>query len=149
MKPATADELTPLVGQIAQIIEQARGHVRQSVNSAMVASYWEIGRLIVEHEQQGQARAAYGQRQLTELSARLAALFGKGFDATNLRNMRRFHLLFPIRDAVRLELGWTHYRALLRVENPAAREWYMQEAITQSWSARALERMAQQQELGE
>ncbi|MFO1217641.1 MAG: PDDEXK nuclease domain-containing protein [Burkholderiaceae bacterium] len=140
MNTKNADDLTRLVAQIARVVEQARGHVRQSVNSAMVASYWEIGRLIVEHEQQGKARAAYGQRQLAELSVRLTALFGKGFDASNLRNMRRFHLAFPIRDAVRLELGWTHYRALLRVKNPAAREWYLREAIDQSWSSRALER---------
>jgi predicted nuclease of restriction endonuclease-like (RecB) superfamily len=106
----------------------------------MVASYWEIGRLIVEHEQQGQARAAYGQRQLAELSTRLTELFGKGFDVSNLRNMRRFYQAFPIRDAVRLELGWTHYRTLLRVENPAAREWYLREAISQNRSSRALER---------
>ena len=71
--------LTTLIGQIAEVVQRARGHVRQSVNQAMVASYWEIGRLIVEHEQQGQARAAYGQRQLAELSARLTELFGKGF----------------------------------------------------------------------
>jgi len=91
--------------------------VRQSVNSTMVASYWEIGRLIVEHEQRGNARAAYGQRQLAELSARLTERFGKGFDASNLRNMRRFHLAFPIREALSLELSWSHYNALARVEN--------------------------------
>ncbi|CBL44420.1 Protein of unknown function DUF1016 [gamma proteobacterium HdN1] len=134
------DALETLAGQIASVIQQARSHVRQSVNSAMVASYWEIGRLIVEHEQQGSARAAYGQQQLAVLSARLTTLLGKGFDVTNLRNMRRFHLAFPIRDAVRLELGWTHYRTLLRVENPTARDWYMQEAISQNWSSRALDR---------
>lgn len=140
MKPATTDALAPLVGQIAQIIEQARGHVRQSVNSAMVASYWEIGRLIVEHEQQGQVRAAYGQRQLAELSARLTQQFGKGFDASNLRYMRLFYNAFPIRDAVCHELSWSHYRLLSRVETPSAREWYKREAITQSWSSRTLER---------
>lgn len=134
------DELSPLVGRIADIIQQARGQVRQSVNSAMVASYWEIGRLIVEHEQQGQARAAYGKRQLAELSTRLTKQLGKGFDASNLRNMRRFHLAFPIRDALRHELSWTHYRSLTRIEDPAARDWYAREAISQSWSSRALER---------
>jgi hypothetical protein len=106
----------------------------------MVSSYWEIGRLIVEHEQQGQARAAYGQRQLAELSARLTELFGRGFDERYLRHMRAFFLCFPIRDAVRSEWGWTHYRILLRVENPSAREWYLREAISQNWSSRALER---------
>jgi len=92
------ESLTALAGRIAHVIQQARSHVRQSVNQAMVASYWEIGQLIVEHEQQGQARAAYGQRQMAELSAQLTVQFGKGFDASNLRNMRRFYLAFPIRD---------------------------------------------------
>lgn len=134
------DELSPLIGAIARIIEQARGHVRQSVNSAMVLSYWEIGRLIVEHEQQGQARAAYGKRQLDELSARLTEQFGKGFDPSNLRNMRRFHLAFPIRETLSLELSWSHYNALARVEEVGARAWYTREAAAQNWSVRALER---------
>jgi len=138
--PSQHDTLVSLASQIAEIVQQARSQVRQSVNQAMVASYWEIGRLIVEHEQQGRERAAYGQRQLAELSIRFTDLFGKGFDISNLRNMRRFYQVFPIRDAVRLELGWTHYRTLLRVENPAAREWYLREAISQNWSSRALER---------
>lgn len=129
-----------LVSAIAQQIEQARGQVRQAVNTAMVQSYWEIGRLIVEHEQQGNSRAEYGKQQLQQLSLQLTERQGKGFDVTNLRNMRLFYLSFPIRDAVRLELSWTHYRTLLRVANAQAREWYLQEALNQSWSARALER---------
>ena len=132
--------MTTLVGRIADIIQQTRRQVRQSVNSAMVASYWEIGRLIVEHEQQGQARAAYGKRQLAELSTRLTEQFGKGFDASNLRNMRQFHLAFPIHDALRHELSWTHYRSLTRIEDPAARDWYTREAVDRNWSSRALER---------
>ena len=137
LKPAP---LTTLISQIADVVQEARSRVRQSVNQAMVVSYWEIGRLIVEHEQQGQARAAYGKRQLAELSAQLTDLFGKGFDASNLRNMRRFYLAFPIREAVPLGLSWTHYNALARVENVSARQWYLQEAISQNWSSRALER---------
>lgn len=134
------DTLTTLAGQIAEIIQQARSHVRQSVNQAMVASYWEIGRLIVEHEQQGRSRATYGERQLAALSERLTAQLGRGFDERNLRNMRLFFQCFPIRNAVRTELSWTHYRTLLRVENPAARDWYLREAINQNWSSRALDR---------
>jgi len=134
------NNLQPLFIDIARIIEQARGQVRQSINTAMVDSYWQIGRLIVEHEQNGEARAEYGKQQLQFLSTQLTGQFGKGFDVTNLRNMRRFYLAFPIRDALRLELGWTHYRSLIRIENPATRKWYQQEAISQSWSARALER---------
>jgi predicted nuclease of restriction endonuclease-like (RecB) superfamily len=70
----------------------------------------------------------------------LTAEFGKGFDTTNLRHMRGFFLAFPIRDALRRELSWTHYRTLLRVDNDQARQWYMREAASQSWTTRALER---------
>ncbi|AJY48602.1 PDDEXK nuclease domain-containing protein [Halomonas sp. KO116] len=129
-----------LVSAITQQIEQARGQVRQAVNTAMVQSYWEIGRLIVEHEQQGNSRAEYGKQQLQQLSQQLTERLGKGFDVRNLRNMRQFYQSFPKRNAVRTELSWTHYRTLLRVENAQARDWYLQEAINQSWSARALER---------
>ncbi|MBN8103972.1 MULTISPECIES: PDDEXK nuclease domain-containing protein [Gammaproteobacteria] len=132
--------LSKLVEAIAGQIEQARNQVRQSVNSAMVQSYWQIGRLIVEEEQQGENRAAYGKQQLQQLSKQLTERLGKGFDVGNLRNMRQFYITFPIHDAVRSELSWTHYRALMRIDNPAARDWYLQEAISQSWSARALER---------
>lgn len=132
--------LNHLVDAIARQIEQARSQVRQTVNIAMVQSYWEIGRLIVEEEQQGESRAVYGKQQLQQLSQQLTERLGKGFDVGNLRNMRQFYLAFPIHDAVRSELSWTHYRALMRIDNPAARDWYLQEAISQSWSARALER---------
>ncbi|WP_193091826.1 PDDEXK nuclease domain-containing protein [Halomonas colorata] len=129
-----------LVSAITQQIEQARGQVRQAVNTAMVQSYWEIGRLIIEHEQQGSSRAEYGKQQLQQLSQQLTERLGKGFDVRNLRNMRQFYQNYPKRNAVRTELSWTHYRTLLRVENAQARDWYLQEAINQSWSARALER---------
>ncbi|WP_233437256.1 PDDEXK nuclease domain-containing protein [Vreelandella alkaliphila] len=110
------------------------------MNTAMVQSYWEIGRLIVEHEQQGNSRAEYGKQQLQQLSQQLTERLGKGFDVRNLRNMRQFYQSFPKRNAVRTELSWTHYRTLLRIENAQARDWYLHEAINQSWSARALER---------
>ncbi|WP_323845965.1 DUF1016 N-terminal domain-containing protein [Microbulbifer magnicolonia] len=129
-----------LFEEISQLVEQARHQVQRSVNTAMVQTYWHIGRLILEHEQRGERRAAYGKGQLKQLSERLTNRFGKGFDITNLRNMRRFYDAFPIRDAVRPELSWTHYRTLLRVENPSARDWYAREAAAQNWSARALER---------
>ena len=138
----TDKDLLPgnLYQAITTVIQLARQHVKQVVNHQMVSTYWEIGRLIVEHEQQGQVRAEYGKQQLQQLSKRLTEEFGKGFDITNLRYMRQFYLAFPKRDAVRRELSWTHYRILVRIENPAARDWYAQEAITQNWSSRALER---------
>ncbi len=113
-----------LLSDIKQVIDQARSQVKQAVNTAMVQAYWQIGRLIVEDEQQGQTRAEYGKAQLKQLSAQLTDDYGKGFDVTNLRNMRRFYMVFPIRDALRLELSWTHYRTLIRIDNTNAREWY-------------------------
>lgn len=129
-----------LYGAISEVIQQARQQVKQAVNLQMVQAYWHIGRLIVEQEQQGQERAEYGKQHLSQLSKRLQSDFGKGFDVTNLRNMRRLYLAFPIRETLSLELSWSHYNLLARIENPQAREWYMREASQQNWSVRALER---------
>jgi hypothetical protein len=79
-------------------------------------------------------------RLLPQIAERLMAEYGKGFDASNLRYMRLFYQAFPNCDALRHELSWTHYRTLLRVEDPSARRWYMVEAATQNWSTRGLER---------
>ncbi|MDQ6953459.1 MAG: PDDEXK nuclease domain-containing protein [Mariprofundaceae bacterium] len=126
-----------LFQHIADVIQQAHSQVRQTVNVAMLQSYWQIGRLIVEHEQQGNERVAYGKRQLQLLSGQLTKTFGKGFDASNLR---QFYHCFPNFDAVNHNLSWTHYRTLIRIENPKSRAWYQQEAIDQNWSVRALNR---------
>lgn len=92
---------------------ETESRVYQAVNFEMVACYWEIGRLIVEEEQRGEARAEYGKRLIQELSKRLSAEFGKGFDKSNLWNMRAFYMAYPKVDALRRELSWTHYRLLL------------------------------------
>ncbi|SEB03746.1 Predicted nuclease of restriction endonuclease-like (RecB) superfamily, DUF1016 family [Thiothrix caldifontis] len=81
--------IQPLIESLSLIIEQGRGQLKQSVNSVMLQSYWQMGRVIVEHEQQGQARAAYGTQQLQQIAQHLTQQFGKGFDVSNLRNMRR------------------------------------------------------------
>ena len=135
-----AEGLAPLLGTLRQLIADSRQQVLRAVDVAQVQTYWHIGRHIVEFEQGGAQRAAYGQRLLPQLGQALSAEFGRGFDATNLRHMRGFYLAFPIRDAVRRELSWTHYRLLLRVDSPEARQWYVQEAVVQNWSTRALER---------
>lgn len=129
-----------LIDGIRQILERARHRIGQTVNTSMVQAYWHIGRLIVEQEQQGAERAEYGKQQLQQLAATLQAEFGKGFDISNLRNMRRFYVAYPKQDAVRPELSWTHYRRLIRIDSPQARDWYTRESIEQNWSARALER---------
>ena len=137
--PQSAEQ-NQLLGNIRELLNQGRKQVFQAVNAAMVQTYWEIGRLIVEDEQQGQARAEYGKGVLKTLSTALTNEFGKGFDVRNLSNMRSFYQAYPIWNAVRTELSWTHYRTLLKVENEQARQWYINEAIQQAWSARALER---------
>ena len=104
-----------LFERIRDLVVQARYQLQRSVNATMVQTYWDIGRMIVEEEQAGESRAAYGKAQLQTLANQLSEQFGKGFDVSNLRNMRQFYQLFPIRDAVRSELSWTHYRILMKV----------------------------------
>jgi predicted nuclease of restriction endonuclease-like (RecB) superfamily len=132
--------LQTLIGQLRDLIRDARGRALRAVDAIQVRTCWEIGRHIVEFEQGGAARAEYGKRLLPNLAESLTAEFGRGFDATNLRHMRGFFLAFPICDALRRELSWTHYRLLLRVDNTEARQWYVNEAVVQNWSSRALER---------
>lgn len=128
------------VARIRETLLQARRAALSAVNAAMVGAYWEIGREIVEEEQRGQARADYGQKLLETLSAQLTGEFGKGFDVSNLRNMRAFYGAFPIRDALRPELSWTHYRHISRVGDAQARAFYEVEAVRSRWSTRDLER---------
>jgi len=135
-----SDDMQLLFHDISAIIQQARQHVRQTVNQAMVQSFWQIGCQIVEQEQQGKSRAAYGKQQMRMLSDQLTQEFGRGFDVTNLRNMRRFYAAFPIWETVSLELSWSHYNLLSRMENPKARAWYQAEAVQGHWSVRALDR---------
>lgn len=129
--------------QIKSILEDARSTAYRAVNFTMVVAYWEVGKHIVEYEQSGALKAAYGTALLKELSAKLMADFGKGFTETNLKYFRQFYVSFPPvekRHALRDELTWTHYRLLLKVEKEAARNFYINEAIAQNWSTRALER---------
>jgi len=113
-----AEGFSPLLGALRQLIADSRQQVLRAVDAVQVQTYWQVGRHIVEFEQGGAQRAAYGQRLLPQLGQALSTEFGRGFDATNLRHMRGFYLAFPIRDAVRRELSWTHYRLLLRGTAP-------------------------------
>lgn len=93
--------------QVSSILNAARDKAYTAVNFAMVEAYWEIGKIIVE-EQGGEERAVYGEALIDELAVRLTRDFGKGFNTRNLRYMRQFYLAFPIRNALRSELSWTH-----------------------------------------
>ena len=130
----------PLYLNIRTVLVEARRRTYQAVNSAMVDSYWHIGRMIVEEEQGGKDRAAYGKQILAYLSNRLTAEFGEGFHQTNLKYMRLVYHAFPIRHSLRDELTWTHYRLLSKIENEQARLFYRDESVTSQWSTRQLAR---------
>lgn len=132
-----------LIREAKQIIEAGRQSAYQSVNSAMLETYWKLGERIVQQEQQGQSRADYGKQLLATLSRELTATFGKGFSSRNLWYYRQFYVTFPDWEILHTRvqnLTWSHCRALLKISDSAARDWYMNEAATQTWSVRTLER---------
>ncbi len=139
MKPEKSN-INRLYYNIRQILEKARSTAYRAVNSAMVRAYWEIGRVIVEEEQNGKARAGYGDFLIKNISAKLSIDYGAGFDERNLWYMKSFYSYFRKVNALRSELTWTHYRLLLKVENTGARGFYMNECINSNWSTRELER---------
>ncbi len=117
----------------------AKNKVYAAVNSAMVIAYWEIGEQIYKACGENE-RAEYGKSLMKYLSERLTAEFGKGFDESSLRKMRKFYLTYPIRDTLCPELSWSHYRLLIRVNDKAARDFYTEECASSAWSVRQLER---------
>ena len=128
-----------LFESVRSVLDSARGKAYAAVNFAMVEAYWNIGRLIVE-KQGGAERFAYGDGLIAGMTKQLTAEYGKGFDKSNLSRMRQFYLAFPIVDALRQQLSWTHYRLILKVEKPKAREYYLNECVLGNWSTRQLER---------
>ncbi len=130
-----------LFDKIAALIQQARQTVAAAANLAMVHTYFEVGRMIVEDEQAGQTRAAYGKNVLKDLSQRLTETFGKGFSEVNLRQIRKFYEVFSIQQTLsaesgkpRFRLSWSHYLLLMRIENPQERSFYEIEAAQNQWS---------------
>lgn len=137
MKPVKNDNLYL---NIKNILQSARDNAYRQVNFIMVEAYWNIGQQIVEEEQNGKDRAEYASYLIKELSTKLTKDFGKGFTQQNLRNMRQFYNCFPIRSTLCSELSWSHYRLIMRLDNPQARLWYTEESAKSNWSVRALER---------
>lgn len=126
------------------IIEQSRSYAYRAVNVAMIQRNWLLGKRIAIEELKGESRAEYGKEVVVKLADYLTENYGKGFDYSSLYKYIRFYKAFPqILDSVRtkfMSLTWTHYRALLRVTDDAARNWYMNEAISEGWSSRTLDR---------
>lgn len=125
--------------EIKDYIINAKQQVYKAVNSAMVIAYWNIGKKIYEICGEND-RAEYGKQVLKEISEKLTAEFGKGFDVSSLRKMRQFYTAFKNRATVWRELSWSHYRLLIAVKDEKAREFYASECAKASWSVRQLQR---------
>lgn len=123
--------------KVRETVLTAKNKVYSAVNTAMVDAYWQIGKEITET--QG-TRAEYGKQLMHYLSAKLTEEFGEGFTVRNLRAMRQFYQTFPIRHTLCAELGWSHYRLLMRVDDETRRDFYLKECAENDWSVRQLER---------
>jgi hypothetical protein len=150
-----------VLDEITEILQSARRTTARAVNTVMTTVYWEVGRRVVEYEQKGATRAAYGEKLLERLSTDLGKRFGRGFGLINLRQMRRFYLEWPdpqIRQTVSDEsqntqrvghalfpLPWSHYVKLLALKKSEARAFYETEALRGGWSVRQLERQINSQ----
>ena len=131
------------INEIKKILKNARQKAYTAVNSVMVEAYWEIGRRIVEEEQNGKERAEYGKEILQNLSKELTEEFGKGYSYRTLREIRQFYLMFSDFEkwrTVSAKLTWSHFQKVLRVSDEKARIFYLTEAAENMWSVRTLDR---------
>lgn len=143
MKNELEKSETTFVNDIKKIIQDGRNAAYSAVSSIMIQTYWNIGKRIVEQEQNGKTRAEYGTHLIDMLAKELTKEFGKNFSRRNLFYYRKFYEYFPEQEIVNAcvhNLTWTHYRALLRVSDENARLWYLKEASEQNWASRTLDR---------
>ena len=144
-------DLVVLITEVRDLIQSARRRVASVVDTFQVMTNFEIGRRIVEHEQKGAKRAAYGVELLKELSVRLTEEFGRGFSEDNLALMRRFYAAFADRrpisetlfrksDQIPFILSWSHYVELLGIKDPDERSFYEIESRQSNWNVRELKR---------
>ena len=146
-----------IVSDIQHILRQAQQNAYHSINKAMLDAYWLVGKRIVEEEQMGESRAAYGKGLMKNLSTELQKEFGKGFSVNNLQNMRLFYITYPIQQTVSanlqisetlsrksatpdFRLSWSHYQVLMRITDKDERSFYEIEAAKNQWSLRELKR---------
>ncbi|MBR1514936.1 MAG: DUF1016 family protein [Bacteroidales bacterium] len=129
-----------LYTEIAGLLQSARYAVATQVNTTLLVTYWNVGRLIVEDEQNHQQRAEYGKQLLKELSKRLTKSFGKGFSRANLQWMRILYIKYPICQTLSSKLSWSHYCELLTISDDNKRSFYEKECINANWSLRELKR---------
>ena len=129
-----------MMNEIREILQSARQRVAIQVNTELLSTYWNIGKIIVEHEQENQERADYGKQTLKQLSKELTKEFGKGFSVSNLQFMRRFYQCYQIQQTVSVKLSWSHYCELLTISDADKRSFYEKETVNSGWSVRELKR---------
>ena len=129
-----------MIAQIREIMNTARYNVAREVNNEQLLAYWNIGRVIVEHEQNNNERAEYGKQTLRQLAQVLSKEFGKGFSRSNLQNMRSFFLSYPNCQTLSGKLSWSHYCELLIISDPDRRSFYEKECERSGWSVREMKR---------
>ncbi len=129
-----------MLEQIKEVIINSRQKVAYEVNNAMLEAYWNVGRIIVENEQNGNIKAEYGKQVIKELSKELRHILGSGFSVSNLFNMRKFYITYPKFQTLSGKLSWSHYCELLSIEDKDARSFYEKECVNSNWSVRELKR---------
>ena len=134
------DSYQHLLSRIGECLTLGRQRAAAQINLLLVETYWQIGRYIVEFEQEGKERADYGSRLLQELSRDLKAVYGKGFSRSNLQYMRLFYLTYENCQSLSGKLSWSHYTELLAISDDLARSFYEQQCILDGWSVRELKR---------
>jgi predicted nuclease of restriction endonuclease-like (RecB) superfamily len=132
--------LIDIVVKVKDLMTKSRSIAARDINEKIIRTYWEIGKIIVEKEQDGKIKSQYGQKLLIELSKELSNHIGRGFSRSNLANMRLFYLTYPIVQSAAGQLTWTHYCELLPIKDKDARSFYEQESINSNWSVRELKR---------
>lgn len=132
--------LGSLAEKIEATVKTAKLRLSSTINSIMTETYWEIGKYIVEFEQSGSAKAAYGKNILPELSRELTLRLGRGYSRPNLNNMRKFYLCYPICQTVSDKLSWSHICELIKIDDELERSFYENECINARWSQRELKR---------
>ncbi len=133
-------ELNELADNITHLVSESKACLSQAINTTLVVTYWNIGKYIVEFEQQGKAKAKYGTALLSSLAKILRVKLGKGYSRPNLNNMRRFYLLYPICQTVSDKLSWSHICELITLDDDLERSFYEKECIAERWNVRSLRR---------
>lgn len=133
-------ELVSLADNIAFLVQESKASISKTVNSKIIETYWNIGKYIVEFEQEGKAKAKYGTKLLTNLAKLLKPKVGLGFSKPNLYNMRRFYLTYPKFQTLSRKLSWSHICELMTIDDPLERSFYEKECIAENWNVRSLRR---------